>query len=179
MIPLVHIHWPLPHFQAIVSICTQWQKIGSEILFHYLYVSHATKAVALCVTLAMSSSGWQTKRIHIASYIYPGSNNPSAAHIDIETNALPTEEIADPGSAPDSQLRLPYLQQILLCSYMRTLLKQLGRSDLPSLHILRLEDGTSINYLPDVEEFLRQHSLSLVLLDLNTYVNVPLILDLS
>lgn len=95
-----------------------------------------------------------------------------SAHINVETSDSLTNEAAYPGQG------LPYLQQILLRGYVATLLKQLGRWDLPLLCSLSLESCTSIHNPPDVEGFLRRHGTNLVLLDLKTYVNVPLILDL-
>jgi len=103
-----------------------------------------------------------------------------AAHIHIETDVSPTEEVARLGSAADLQLRLPYLQQVSLRGYVGTLLEQLGGWDLPSLRSFSIDSFATIQDPEDVIEFLRHHGINLVLLDLNlkTFMDVPLILEL-
>lgn len=103
-----------------------------------------------------------------------------AAHINIQTDVSPTEEVARLGSAADLRLKLPYLQQISLRGFVGTLLEQLGGWDLPSLRSFSIDDSTSSQDPQDVIEFLKYHGFSLLLLDLNlkNFIDVPLVLDL-
>lgn len=102
-----------------------------------------------------------------------------AAHIDVQTDVSPTEEVAHLGSAADLHLRLPYLQQISLSGYVGTLLEQLVGWDLPSLRSFSI-DNIGAQDSDDVVEFLKHHGPNLVFLDLNlrSFVNVSLVLEL-
>lgn len=103
-----------------------------------------------------------------------------AAHIDVDTDVPPIEEVAHLGSAADLQLKLPYLQQMSLRGFVGAFLEQLGGWDLPMLRTFGIDDGTSLQDHQDVTEFLKNHGANLLLLDVNlkNFVNVPLVLDL-
>lgn len=103
-----------------------------------------------------------------------------AAHIDVDTDVHPTQEIAHLGSAADLQLKLPYLQQISLRGFVGALLEQLGGWDLPMLRTFGIDNGASMQDYQDIIEFLKHHGANLLLLDLNlkNFVHIPLVLGL-
>jgi hypothetical protein len=135
---------------------------------------------------------YASRRLHTIHLNVPGESiskviwafnalpNIVAAHIDVDTDVPPIQEIAHLGSAADLQLKLPYLQQMSLRGFVGAFLEQLGGWDLPMLRTFGIDDGTSLQDHQDVTEFLKNHGANLVLLDLNlkNFVNIPLVLDL-
>ncbi|KAF9479495.1 hypothetical protein BDN70DRAFT_690771 [Pholiota conissans] len=103
-----------------------------------------------------------------------------AVHIDIETAVESSQEVAHLGSAGNLRLMLPALQQLSVRGYVEELVDQAAGWDLPSLLSFSVSSGTSINDVPDVVEFLRNHGAELVLLDLDLapIVDVAAVLDL-
>lgn len=103
-----------------------------------------------------------------------------AAHIDVESPVTSAQEMANLGSAANLTLKLVHLQHLSLRGYVEELTEQATNWELPDLQTFSLDSGASINDLPDVVEFLKNHGSSLALLDLNCnpLLDVATILEL-
>jgi len=126
---------------------------------------------------------WTIPGAGLAKVIWAFNSLPHivAAHVGVDTAVPANQEIAHLGSASDLHLKLPYLQQLSLSGYVHQLSEQVAGWDLPSLRSFSISTPTTEEHdRPDIEEFLKHHGPSLLLLDLNLKldVDVPVMLDL-
>ncbi|KIM38035.1 hypothetical protein M413DRAFT_448073 [Hebeloma cylindrosporum] len=103
-----------------------------------------------------------------------------AVHLDFETPVPSIHEIANLGSAANLPITLPFLKQLSLRGYVEEIVEQCTDWDLPALCNLSVDSGTSVQDIPDIVEFLKNHGPNLSLLDLNVspHLDVRTILDL-
>jgi len=90
-----------------------------------------------------------------------------AVHVDLETPVPSIQETANLGSATNLPIMLPFLKQLSLRGYVEEIVEQCAGWDLPALCNLSVDSGTSVQDIPDIVEFLRNHGPNLTLLDLN------------
>ncbi|KAF9524338.1 hypothetical protein CPB83DRAFT_820210 [Crepidotus variabilis] len=128
-------------------------------------------------TIYLNIPGESAAKVIWAFSVLP---NIVAAHVAVDTDVPPIQEIPYLGSAGDLQLNLPHLQQVSLRGYIGALLEQFVGWDLPSLRSFTIDSGTSSSDPEDITEFLKEHGLKLMLLDLNLklFVDVTLVLEL-
>jgi hypothetical protein len=132
------------------------------------------------------------RKLHTVQWNVPGEALPKviwaldslplliAVHVDFDTPVPCTQETANLGSATDLPLQLPFLQQLSLRGYVEEIVEQSTGWDLPALTSLSIDSGTSVQDVPDIVEFLKNHGTNLALLDLNVtpLLDVRTILDL-
>ncbi|PPR05316.1 hypothetical protein CVT26_011575 [Gymnopilus dilepis] len=104
----------------------------------------------------------------------------TSACIVIDSPVQDEQECAHLGSATDMRLELPFLQQLALKGHVSEFVEQAAGWDLPSLRTFSIDGGNNFHDTPDVVEFLEQHGLPLLLLDLDFVapLDVAAILDL-
>ena len=103
-----------------------------------------------------------------------------AVHVDFETPVPSIQETANLGSATNLPIMLPFLKQLSLRGYVEEMVEQCTGWDLPALCNLSVDSGTSVQDIPDIVEFLKNHGPNLSLLDLNVspLLDIRTILDL-
>ncbi|KAF8891483.1 hypothetical protein CPB84DRAFT_1683298 [Gymnopilus junonius] len=91
----------------------------------------------------------------------------TSACIVIDSPVQDEQECAHLGSATDMRLELPFLQQLSLKGHVGEFVEQAAGWDLPSLRSLSLDGRNNFHDPPDIVEFLKQHGLPLLLLDID------------